>query len=197
VGYGFGISVVTRRPCLAGMITILMTQRAWAAPHPPEICLDRVGGAYVAIDDEEERNMTEEPSERRPPTESRASADVERLLAALDHPRKPEILALRQIILGADPRIAEEVKWNAPSFRTTEHFATFHLRAKGGVQVVLHLGAKPRETPGRLPIDDPLGLLTWRSNDRALAQFADLREVEARREALAAIIRQWIAHVPA
>jgi hypothetical protein len=131
------------------------------------------------------------------PSENRASAEVERLLAALDHPLKPEILALRQIILAADPCIGEEVKWNAPSFRTTEHFATFHLRAKGGVQVVLHLGAKPRETPSRLPIDDPQRLLTWRSNDRALAQFAGLREVEARREAFAAIIRQWITHLPA
>jgi hypothetical protein len=71
------------------------------------------------------------------PTKRNASApeNVETFLASLDHPFKQEILALRQIFLGADPSIAEGIKWNAPSFRTSEYFATFHLRAKDGVQV--------------------------------------------------------------
>jgi hypothetical protein len=73
-------------------------------------------------------------------------ADVETFLAALDHPLKPEILALRQVILGADPSITEGIKWNVPSFRTSEYFATMHLRAKDGIQVILHLGAKTRGT---------------------------------------------------
>ncbi len=66
------------------------------------------------------------------PTKRSASApeNVETFLASLDHPFKQEILALRQIILDADPSIAEDIKWNAPSFRTSEYFATFHLRAK-------------------------------------------------------------------
>jgi hypothetical protein len=49
---------------------------------------------------------------------------VETFLGALDHPRKPEIVALRRIILGVDSSIREDIKWNAPSFHTTEHFAT-------------------------------------------------------------------------
>jgi hypothetical protein len=48
----------------------------------------------------------------------------------------------RQIILDADASIAEGIKWNAPSFYTSEYFATIQLRAKDGVQVILHLGAK-------------------------------------------------------
>ena len=89
---------------------------------------------------------------------------VDTFLAALDHPMKPEILAIRQIILGADPGIAEGIKWNAPSFRTTEWFATFHLRAKVGLQVILHLGAKARSTPD-IAFDDPLFI--WLGKDRA------------------------------
>jgi hypothetical protein len=46
---------------------------------------------------------------------------VDDFLATLDHPRKRQIVALRQIILGADPRISEGIKWNAPSFRTSEY----------------------------------------------------------------------------
>ena len=122
--------------------------------------------------------------------------DVDAFLAALDHPRTAEITRLRAIIRAADPRIAEGIKWNAPSFRTTEWFATFHLRARDGVQVVLHLGARVREDAGvRERIADPAALLDWRSADRALVTFRDLADVEARGGALAAIVRQWIAHV--
>jgi hypothetical protein len=125
-----------------------------------------------------------------------APDDVDAFVAALDHPHTAEILALRRIILGADPRITEGIKWNAPSFRTTEWFATMHLRAKDGVQVVMHFGAKKR--PGfdpRHDIADPRSLLEWAGEDRAFARFRDLADVEAKKSAFAALLRQWIEHV--
>lgn len=121
---------------------------------------------------------------------------VAAFLAALDHPLKPVIVALRDVILSADPSIAEGIKWNAPSFYTTEHFATFHLRAKDGVQIMMHLGAKPRDTAQTgIAIDDPAGLLQWLAKDRASVTFRDLGEVEARRDAFTDIIRQWLKYV--
>ena len=120
--------------------------------------------------------------------------DYKMALAALDHPHTSEILALRRIILGADARIGEEIKWNAPSFYTTEHFATFQLRAKGGACIILHLGAKPRDSAlSSDAIDDPGRLLKWLAKDRASATFRDLADVDARATAFAQIIRQWIA----
>lgn len=122
--------------------------------------------------------------------------DVETFLASLEHPLKQEILTLRQIILGADPSILEGIKWNAPSFRTSEYFATFHLRAKEGVQVILHLGAKTRDTSvSGIAIADPESLLEWLAKDRASVKFRDRKDVEARRSAFADVIRQWIKHV--
>jgi CubicO group peptidase (beta-lactamase class C family) len=72
-GWGFGVSVVTRRDDVAAvpgrygwdggmgtswysdpreeMVTILMSQRAWTSPSPPEVCLDFWTSAYQAIDD--------------------------------------------------------------------------------------------------------------------------------------------------
>jgi CubicO group peptidase (beta-lactamase class C family) len=72
-GWGFGVSVVTRRDDVAAlpgrygwdgglgtswysdpreeMVTILMTQRAWTSPSPPDACLDFWTSAYQAIDD--------------------------------------------------------------------------------------------------------------------------------------------------
>jgi len=72
-GWGFGVSMVTRRDEVAGsvgkfgwdgglgtswysdpgedMVTILMTQRAWTSPSPPNVCLDFWTSTYQAIDD--------------------------------------------------------------------------------------------------------------------------------------------------
>ena len=138
-------------------------------------------------------SKTSSPKAKRSPS---APASVEAFLASLDHPLKSEILAVRQIILGADPSIAEGIKWNAPSFRTSEYFATFHLRAKEGVQVILHLGAKAREgSASGMAIADPESLLEWLAKDRASAKFRDLKDIGAKRSAFADVIRQWIKHV--
>jgi hypothetical protein len=125
-----------------------------------------------------------------------APEDVEAFLASLEHPFKQEILALRQLILGAAPGITEGIKWNAPSFRTSEYFATFHLRAKDGVQVILHRGAKKRDTPASgVAIDDPEALLEWLDKDRASVRFRDVKDIDAKRSAFAKVIRQWLEHV--
>jgi len=54
--------------------------------------------------------------------------DVSELMRQLEHPLKPEIEAVRRIILGADAQIREGIKWNAPSFYINEYFATVNVR---------------------------------------------------------------------
>lgn len=123
-----------------------------------------------------------------------ASTDVEAFLATLEHPHKPEIMVLRQIIAAVDPSVREQIKWNAPSFCTSEHFATFQLRAKNGVQIILHLGAKKR-AGAALAVDDPEALLEWLGPDRASVKFADLDDIHAKRSAFTELLRRWIARV--
>lgn len=126
-------------------------------------------------------------------TAADTTAAVDALMASLQHPHKAGIDALRRAILAVDPSIAEGVKWNAPSFRTHEYFATFHLRAKTGIALILHLGAKARALPaGGLAIDDPHGLLQWLGADRAQVLFADAQDARRRIPALQAVLRQWI-----
>jgi hypothetical protein len=121
--------------------------------------------------------------------------DVDIFLARLDHPRKDDIEAIRRAILAADPRIGEAIKWNAPSFHLGEHFATFKLRPAESVQVVLHTGAKKRDAPAAIEVADPEGWLRWAAPDRCLATFPPGEPIAARRDALTAIIRQWIAQL--
>ena len=132
------------------------------------------------------------------PTKRSASADesVENFLAILDHPFKQEIVALRQIVLDADPTIAEGIKWNVPSFRTSDYFATMNLRGKAGIGVILHFGAKKSDISiTGVAIPDPDSLLKWLAKDRAIVTFLDLNEIAAQRSAFTNLIREWIKHV--
>lgn len=122
-------------------------------------------------------------------------AGVDAYMRNLSHPLKNEAEALRRIILGADSRITESIKWNAPSFFFKEYFATLHLRQPGRIQVIFHLGAKAKDNTRKVTIDDPNGLLTWPANDRAVAKFDGMGEVSANRSALGAIVRQWMAQM--
>ncbi|MDW2980017.1 MAG: DUF1801 domain-containing protein [Rhodanobacter sp.] len=125
---------------------------------------------------------------------TRGTDAVEAFLAALEHPLQREIVALRRILLDADPAIGEEIKWNAPSFRTTQHFATMQLRRRDVVRLILHLGANKRALP-REAIADPHGLLEWLGPDRAIVGFRSAAELAAGEVALVAIVRQWLRHV--
>ncbi len=123
------------------------------------------------------------------------TAAVEAYLAGLDHPRLDDIRALRRLILETDPAIGEAIKWNAPSFHLGEHFATMRLNGKPPLQLILHLGAKNRQPLPAGAIADPAGLLKWLGPDRACIDFAEPGSVEAWRDRLQAILRQWMVHV--
>lgn len=118
---------------------------------------------------------------------------VDGFMASLDHPLKGLVQAIREAILDADPAIAEGVKWNAPSYRTGEYFATTNFRDKAGIAIILHRGAKAREDT--MQVADPHMLLIWLAHDRAKVVFTDLADINARRAAFQALIRAWIVHV--
>jgi uncharacterized protein YdhG (YjbR/CyaY superfamily) len=120
---------------------------------------------------------------------------VDAFMVELEHPLKREIEEARRIILGAAPGIGEAIKWKAPSFRTTEFFATFNLRSRDIVQLVFHLGAKVRKDGVAVEIADPEELITWVAKDRCLVTLGAGRNIKARRKALEGIVREWIRHI--
>jgi hypothetical protein len=134
----------------------------------------------------------QESASRKSSTDTTAAVD--KFMSGLRHPHKAAIERLRRIVRDADPSIAEGVKWNSPSFRTSEYFATTHLRAKDGIALILHLGAKVRDIAS-VSIADPNKLLNWLTKDRAMVAFRDEDDVEACAPALLAILRQWIVYV--
>lgn len=134
-------------------------------------------------------------ADKRADKSGKAAPTVASFVAALEHPLKSEVVALRKLVLSLDPSISEEVKWNAPSFRATEHFATMHLRAKDSLQLILHLGAKSGRTIPEGGIEDPEGLLKWLGPDRASVTLGGKGALAANSKALSSVIRQWMKYV--
>lgn len=119
--------------------------------------------------------------------------DAKAFLTALEHPHRTEIGAVRDALLAADPSVRDGVKWNSVSFRTTEWFATVHLRAKRGVQLIFHFGAKARGRP-RPKIELPTDA-AWLGDDRCSVILPAGKELAARLPELKRFVRAWIAHV--
>lgn len=119
--------------------------------------------------------------------------DVTRFLDELNHPLRPEIEALRQIILDANAMLEENIKWNGPNYAVgAEDRITMRIQPPKQIQLVFHRGAKVKEQPKERLVQDASGLLVWRENDRAIASFKNMEAVEAGREALSAIVRDWL-----
>jgi uncharacterized protein YdhG (YjbR/CyaY superfamily) len=121
-------------------------------------------------------------------------SEVDEYMRSLKHPLKRELEAVRRLILGVSPKIAEGIKWKSPSFRTTEYFATVNLHGKDGLRLILHTGAKVKAGAGP-KVDDSTGLLKWLAKDRAMVTLGDAKDVKAKTKALRAILRQWIRYV--
>jgi len=98
----------------------------------------------------------------------------------------PEVETLRQLVLDADPRLVEIVKWNSPSFTLDgEDVLTINARPDRPVLLILHRGTALKEHKSAAPASDEL--LTWHSDIRA-----SLR-ADADPAAITAAIRAWLA----
>jgi hypothetical protein len=127
---------------------------------------------------------------------TKPAGDAEALIAALAPPQAALVRALRDFLTALDERVKQDVKWNSPSYRTTDHFATLHLRDPHKVLVILHLGVSGKPAAGlRERIPDPDALLEWRGADRAILTFENEAQLKARAVALRKLLRAWIAEL--
>ncbi len=115
--------------------------------------------------------------------EAADTAGVDAYMKKLKHPLKAEIEAVRSIIKGADKKIGERVKWNAPSFFYREDMVTFNHRNEQQVHLVFHHPAIVEITSDRL-----LG----EYKDRRMMYFGDMKEVRKYKKELQTIMRSLI-----
>lgn len=119
--------------------------------------------------------------------------EVNQFLAELEHPFKPEIEQLRKIILGANKELYENIKWNAPNFGLKgEDRITMRIHPPKQIQLIFHRGAKVQNLPPKNLITDDKGLLAWKTTDRAVATFANLKEIKSAAGDITDLVTKWL-----
>jgi hypothetical protein len=120
-------------------------------------------------------------------------AEVQAFLHSLEHGRKDEVEAVREITLSAHPGVTERIKWNAPSFCVDgDDRITFRLQPGDRVELVFHRGARRRGDAATFSFEDGSGILRWVARDRALVTFRNADDVEAKRAALKDLVHRWM-----
>ena len=121
------------------------------------------------------------------------NTEVTTLLDNLNLPLRAEIDQLRQLVLTADSRLSENIKWNGPNYSIDqEDRITMRVQQSKMIQMIFHRGAKVKVQPADKLIQDAPRLLTWKENDRAVATFKNMTEIEASRADLITLIQDWI-----
>ena len=109
------------------------------------------------------------------------NAEVDRWFEERDHPLDTAMRRARDIILGADERVTETIKWKTPTFAFKGNIVSF-APAKNAVSLMFHRGA---EIPGKHPRLEGDGKLV------RTMRFADLKDVEKGRKDLERVIKAW------
>jgi hypothetical protein len=119
--------------------------------------------------------------------------EVTKFLDDLNHPFRKEIEQLRQNILNADARLTENIKWNGPNYCLDNNDRiTMRIQPPKQVQLIFHRGAKVQQQPKDKLINDDSGLLIWKENDRAVATFKKMTDIENSKPDLTKIVKDWI-----
>jgi hypothetical protein len=109
------------------------------------------------------------------------SPDVDRWFDERDEPIDAAMQRVRDVILEADDRVTESIKWKTPTFSFEGNIASFNP-SKRFVSLLFHRGAEIAGDHPRLEGDGKLA---------RTMRFADLDDVEAGQGDLAAVIRSW------
>lgn len=109
-------------------------------------------------------------------------AEVDAWFERYDNPMKPVVQRIREIVLDADPRVDEVIKWQAPTFTYKGNIASFYPKSKGHASLMFHLGA---QIPGSF------SRLQGSGGTSRVFKVADLGDAEVARPELQSIVRAW------
>jgi hypothetical protein len=108
--------------------------------------------------------------------------DVEAWMTAYENPKKEVVARVREVILEADPRITETIKWQTPTFVYKGNLASFQPRAKQFASLLFHEGAS---------IPGAFARLQGGGDHARYMQITDLADADAVADELGAVVRAW------
>ena len=110
-------------------------------------------------------------------------------MQVLEHPLKEVVEAVRIIILNANQKIAERIKWKSPSFYYIEDLGAFNLRREDVAHLVLVF-------PKGLVCED-IPWLEGDYKDRRMAYFSSVSDVAAKKRELERLVNAWVERIDA
>src|SRR5262252_1632251 len=112
------------------------------------------------------------------------SKDVDTWLRSYDNPMKDVVMRMREIILAADPRMSECIKWQAPTFTYEGNLASFFPKSKQHASLMFHLGAR---IPGSHP------RLEGSGDTGRVLKVGSLADAERAKRDIERIVQAWCA----
>jgi hypothetical protein len=110
------------------------------------------------------------------------ATEVDAWFEKFNHPLKDAMLRVREIILSADSRMGECIKWSTPTFTYKGNLASFNPRSRKHVSLLFHTGAS---IPGNHPrLEGGGGTARYMS-------IVDLDDAKAARPDLEAVVQAW------
>jgi hypothetical protein len=108
--------------------------------------------------------------------------DVEAWFARYENPMKDTVLRIRAIILAADERVEECIKWQAPTFTYLGNLASFYPKSRHHASLMFHTGAKIPGAHPRLEGNGPTA---------RVMKLASIVEANAAKRDLTRIVKAW------
>ncbi len=108
---------------------------------------------------------------------------VDSWFATYENPQRELVEAVRRVVLDADPRMRETIKWQAPTFMYKGNLASFYPRSTKHVSLMFHTGAT---------LPDPTGLLEGEGDTSRVARFLDAGDLAEKEAALRGLVLAWI-----
>lgn len=110
------------------------------------------------------------------------SKEVDAWFERYDNPMKDVVQRIRAIVLGADTRIEECIKWQAPTFTYLGNLASFFPKSKQHASLMFHTGA---QIPGKHP------RLEGSGGTSRVMKVGSVAEANTTKADIAKIVRAW------
>lgn len=108
--------------------------------------------------------------------------EVETWFGGYENPMKPVVLRIRAIVLDADSRIDECIKWQAPTFVYRGSLASFFPKTKQHASLMFHMGAY-------IPGDHPR--LEGSGDSGRVMKIASVAEADSAKHDIERVVRAW------
>ena len=108
--------------------------------------------------------------------------EVDAWLKSYENPMKAVVVKIREIVLAADSRMGECIKWQAPTFTYLGNMASFFPKRKAHASLMFHTGAA---IPGSHP------RLVGEGGTSRVLKIASVAEASAAKRDIERIVKAW------